>query len=90
MTQNEIIKDIAKKTGCTQSDVKDIIQFYQNAMIDELVACGRLSINRFGTFTVKQRAAKKGCNPRTGESIEIAARKAVTFKAAPYLNENIQ
>lgn len=90
MTQAEIIKDIAKKTGLKVNDVKDVVVFYQNAMIDELVADGKLTINKFGSFTVKQREAKQGRNPRTGETIEIAAHKSVTFKAASYLNDNIQ
>lgn len=90
MTQTEIIRDISKKTGVKAACVKEIIAYYQNALIDEIVADGKLVIPGFGSFTVKERSEKDGRNPKTGEPIKIAAHKTVSFKVGKYLKDNIQ
>lgn len=90
MTQKEIAKSIAAKTNLKTSEVNDVINYYINAMTDELVADGKFTIINFGGFAVKEREARKGRNPKTGEEIEIPARKSVTFKASKYLTDMIQ
>ncbi|MBI1822553.1 MAG: HU family DNA-binding protein [Nitrospirae bacterium] len=50
---------------------------------------GRFSFPGFGTFTVRARAARKGRNPQTGETIKIKASKSIKFKAAPSLKRSL-
>lgn len=90
MTLKEIIKDIATKTKLKASDVDNVIHFYHAAMVDEVVAGGKYNINNFGSFTVLEKKARNGRNPKTGEPIEIPASKAVKFKVAKFLKDNIQ
>lgn len=90
MTQVEIAKDIAAKTKLKPSDVNTVINYYVNAVIDEIVADGKFTITNFGAFAVKGREARSGRNPKTGEPIEIAAHNTVTFKAAKSLVSVVQ
>ena len=90
MTQKEIAKSIAEKTKLKASEVSEVISYYINAVAYELVADGKFTITNFGGFAVKEREARNGRNPKTGDEIEIPARKSVTFKASKYLTDMIQ
>ena len=57
---------------------------------NELKEGGKVALLGFGSFSVSEKAARKGVNPKTKETIEIAARKAVKFKAGAELNELIK
>ena len=59
------------------------------AAITEAIKAGRFAYPGFGTFTVRERAAREGRNPRTKTTIQIAASKSVGFKAAPKLKDSI-
>ena len=56
---------------------------------EELKKGNKISIVGFGTFAVSERAAREGRNPRTGETVQIAARRAVTFKPGAALKEAV-
>lgn len=59
------------------------------AMAKGIKKNGRFSFPGFGTFTVRARAARKGRNPQTGETIKIKASKSIKFKAAPSLKRSL-
>ena len=61
-----------------------------DAIVETLVAEGRIELRNFGVFEVKKRAPRKARNPRTGEAIPIEARRVVTFHASHKLKEQIQ
>lgn len=81
MTRNDLVKQIAAEMQLPQTKVKRAVQLVLDGIIDTLAAEGRLELRRFGVFTVKTRRPYRARNPRTGESIMVPARKAVTFKA---------
>lgn len=85
MTKTELIAVVAEKTGTTKSKAGEII----TATFDEIAAClaseKRFQLVDFGTFEVRERAARTGRNPATGEVIEIPASKGVGFKAGKNL-----
>ena len=60
-----------------------------NGVIKGLKSEGKVTLTGFCTFTAKKKAAKEGRNPRTGETVKIAARKAVTFKPGTALKESV-
>lgn len=83
MNTSEIINQIANDKHLPKKDVKVIIEAYHSYIQAELFNGGKYTIQGFGTFTPKTRAAKKGRNPQTGAAVDIPEHKTVTFKPSP-------
>ena len=81
MTKTELVAAIAQKTDFTKKDSEKFVNAALEAVTEELAKGGKVQITGFGTFEVKERAARVGVNPRTKEEIKIAASKAPAFKA---------
>lgn len=90
MTKQELIETIAEKTNMEKKTVATVVTNVFSEIEMHLIAGHKVSIVGFGTFDVKERAARKGRNPQTGEVIEIAATKAVTFKPSKNLKEAVK
>lgn len=89
MNKSEFAKLIAGKIDLSANKTEEILNTIF-ASVTELLAKGdELSIAGFGSFVVKTRAARKGINPRTKESINIPARKAPHFKAGKGLKDAV-
>lgn len=80
MTKKEIVKTISEEIGLTQLKTKEIVQKMFDAIVEALVADGRIELRNFGVFEVKQRAARDARNPRTGQRVHVPAKYVVTFK----------
>ena len=89
MTKKEIVKDIADILGLTQLKTKEIVQMTFDAIIETLVnnSDHRIELRNFGVFEVKQRAARKARNPRTGERVDVPPKNVVTFKPGKRMEE---
>ena len=86
MTKNDFINAIAEKADITKKSAADAVF----AVISEAMANGdKIAISGFGTFETVDRAARKGRNPKTGETIDIPASKAVKLKVAKALKETV-
>jgi len=90
VTKKEIVKEISEKLGLTQLKTKEIVQQTFDAIIDTLVQEERIELRNFGVFEVKQRAARKARNPRTGAKVEVPAKFVVTFKPGKEMEEKVQ
>lgn len=93
MNKSEMAKRLASKTELTQAESAEVLEMIFNPVFgiiaDQLQAGDKVSIGGFGTFEARQRAARSGRNPRTGESITIAAKNYPAFKAAKSLKDRI-
>lgn len=89
MKKIELIEAVAEKTGLTKADSTRAIDATFEAITKALKKGDKIPLVGFGTFGVSQRKAREGRNPRTGEKVTIAARKAVTFKAGNALKDAI-
>jgi len=90
MTKAELIDIIAEQhPEVGKAKVGEIYGAVFATIARALEVDGRYAVGDFGTFDVKQRAARKGRNPKTGEEIDIAASKAVGFKPASALKERL-
>ena len=90
MNKSEFISAIATSTQKTTADVKPIIDAAL-AIITETLATGTsITLPSFGTFEVRDRAATTARNPRTGETVEVAAKKVPGFKAGKGLKEAVE
>ncbi len=90
MTKQEFIDVVAKEAGnenISKTVVRDIIDTAFAEMVKVIKKESRFAVPGFGTFTVRERAAKTGRNPKTGEPIEIKASKTIGFKPAPSVKD---
>lgn len=86
MNKTELINTIAEKSGLSKVDSKKALDAFIDAVTDEVKAGGKVSLVGFGTFSITQKAARKGVNPRTKAVINIPPKKSVKFKAGADLS----
>lgn len=89
MNKAELISAIAAQTNLTKVDAKKALDAFINVATETMKSGDRLTLVGFGSFSVGERNARNGRNPRTGKKIEIAAKKVVRFKAGAELNKII-
>ena len=80
MTKKDIVLKITDMTGIKQVDVKTIVQKTFDVIVESLVRNEKVELRNFGVFKIKERKARFGRNPRTGESVPVPPRKVVVFK----------
>lgn len=85
MNKTELINAIAEKCDFTKKDAEKALAAVTEAITEALVKGDKVQLVGFGTFEVRERAARTGLNPRTNETIQIAACKAPAFKAGQAL-----
>ena len=90
MTKAELVAEVAKEAGITKKQADAAIKAAVASISKALKKGERIAIPGLGIFTIKKRAARKGRNPRTGQVIQIPARKVVAFKAAKDLRDSIR
>ncbi len=90
VTKKEIVKTISEEIGLTQLKTKEIVQKTFDAIVDTLVEDKRIELRNFGVFEVKQRAARKARNPRTGEKVFVPEKFVVTFKPGKEMEERVR
>ena len=81
MNQSELIDKVAQATALSQATAGQAVKAVVNAILDSLVAGEAVRVSGLGTFDVAARPAREGRNPQSGETINIAASKAVRFHA---------
>ncbi len=86
MNKSELINAIAEKSGLSKVDSKKALDATLETIATEVKAGGKVVLVGFGTFSVSERSARKGINPRTKEPIEIPAKKTAKFKASTELS----
>lgn len=90
MTKRDLIEVVAKKANLTNKAARDSVQATLNTVRDSLKRGEKVVITGFGTFSVRKRAARPGRNPKTGERITLAARKAPGFTPGKTLKKLIK
>lgn len=89
MNKADLISRVAEKTDITKKDAEKAVSAVL-ASIEEALSSGeKVQLVGFGTFEIRERAARKGRNPQTGEEINIAATKVPVFKAGKALRESV-
>jgi DNA-binding protein HU-beta len=81
MNQSELIERVAQATELNQAAASQAVKAVVYAILDGLLAGDAVRVSGLGVFNVAARAARQGRNPQTGETIQIAATKAVRFHA---------
>jgi len=81
MNKSELIEAVANSTGLARNEAASATDAVLDSIVDALVGGDQVNISGFGTFSVRDRAARSGRNPQTGETIQIKASKSPGFKA---------
>lgn len=89
MNKAELIASVAEKAELTKKDAEKAVGAFLASVEEALINGDKVQLVGFGTFEVRERAARKGRNPQTGEEIDIAAAKVPVFKAGKALREAI-
>lgn len=90
MNKTQFINAVAAEAGLSKADGKKAVEAMLKTISDEMKNGEKVSILGFGSFSVVEKAARKGVNPKTKQAIDIPARKVVKFKAGADLAENVK
>ena len=89
MNKAELIDAVAANTGQSKSDASAAVEAVFESIRNAMKSGDTVSLVGFGSFSVSDRAARTGRNPRTGEEIQIAASRAPKFKAGKQLKDAV-
>lgn len=89
MNKADLINSISEKTGLSKSKTNEVVDAFVASVTESLKRGEKVTLVNFGTFNTSQRDARVGRNPKTGESIEIPAKRVARFKVGNGLSKNI-
>ncbi len=89
MNKTELVALVAEKSGLTKKDAEAAVSAVLDAVVESVTNGEKVQIVGFGTFEQRQRNARTGCDPRTGNTIEIPASKVPAFKAGKAFKEAV-
>ena len=89
MNKTELIAAVAEKAEISKKDAEKAVKAFTDAVAEELAKGGKVQLVGFGNFEVSERPAREGRNPRTSETMTIAASKTPKFKPGKALKDEI-
>jgi len=89
MTKADLVEEVAKVTELTRKDSEVIVDTLFESVIKALRVGDKLEVRGFGSFRVRQRNARVGRNPKTGEKVEVPAKRVPYFKPSKELKDLI-
>ena len=89
MNKNELVAKMAEKAGPKKTEAEKALKAFTETVAEELKNGEKIQLVGFGTFEVAERPAREGRNPRTGETMKIAASKSPKFKAGKALKDSL-
>ena len=90
MNKNDLVNSVVETTGIKKKDVEDVIKATFDNIAKAMTDGDKVQLIGFGTFEVRERAARIGKNPATGSEIKIEARKIPAFRAGKALKDAIK
>src|SRR5437763_3927879 len=89
MTKADLVNDVADAAELTKKDAERLVEIVFESIIDSLNQGEKIELRGFGSFRVRERGARRGRNPKTGEPVSIPAKRVPYFKAGKELKELI-
>ena len=89
MNKSQLIKSVADKSELSQKQVSEAWNLIEASIVESLKAGEKVQLSGFGTFEVRERAERKGRNPKTGEVVSVPACKYLAFVSAKAVKENL-
>src|SRR3954466_10985892 len=89
MTKADLVNDVANAAELTKKDAERLVEIVFESIIDSLNSGEKIELRGFGSFRVRSRGARRGRNPKTGDPVDIPAKRVPYFKAGKELKELI-
>ncbi len=89
MNKSQLIKSVAEKSELSQKQVTEALALIEDTLVECLKTGEKVQLSGFGTFEVRERAERKGRNPKTGEVVTVAACKYLAFVPAKAVKETL-
>ena len=90
LTKSDIVEDLNNQIGLNKREAKELVDSVFDTIKESLINGEEVKVSGFGNFQLKDKTARPGRNPRTGEDVEITARRVVTFKSGQKLKEKVK
>ena len=89
VTKADIVERVYKEAGFSKKEAADLVDLIFKVIKDTLARGEKVKISGFGNFSIRDKATRVGRNPQTGESMNISARRVLTFKPSQILRDDI-
>jgi integration host factor subunit alpha len=89
LTKADLVDSIHEKIGFSKKEAADIVELIFDTIKGALTEGDKIKISGFGNFVVREKRARTGRNPQTGQAIEISARRVLTFKPSQVLRSDV-
>lgn len=89
LTKADLVDSIHEKIGFSKKEAADIVELIFDTIKGALTDGDKIKISGFGNFVVREKRARTGRNPQTGQAIEISARRVLTFKPSQVLRSDV-
>ncbi len=89
MTKADIVEALYEKVGFSKKEASDLVELVFDTLKTTLAESEKIKISGFGNFVVREKRSRIGRNPQTGQSIEISARKVLTFRPSQVLRAEV-
>ena len=90
LTKYDIVEDLNNEIGLNKREAKELVEMLFNDIKNLLSEGHEVKLSGFGNFQLRDKSPRPGRNPRTGEDVEISARRVVTFKSGQKLKESVK
>ena len=90
LTKKDLVLLVSKETRITQVDVKRVIQRTLDYLVESLTEGKTVELRNFGVFKVRQRAPRRGRNPKTGQEVPVPSKRVVVFKPGLLMRQDIK
>ncbi len=89
LTRMDLSEAVFREVGLSRNESAELVEAVLTHMSDSLVAGEQVKISSFGTFSVRDKAARVGRNPKTGEEVPIQPRRVLTFRPSHLMKERV-
>jgi integration host factor subunit alpha len=89
MTKAQVVEHLFEKVGFSKKDSSEVVELILDTIKEALIQGEKVKISGFGNFVVKEKKARRGRNPQTGDDLTISARRVLTFKPSQVLKNAI-
>ena len=89
MTKADLVEKVANEADLTKKDAEQLVEIIFDSITDSLNKGEKIELRGFGSFRVRQRNSRKGRNPKTGDTVQIPAKRVPFFKAGKELREMV-
>ena len=90
LTKSDIVENLNNEIGLNKREAKELVDMLFNDIKSLLSEGHEVKLSGFGNFQLRDKSSRPGRNPRTGEDVEISARRVVTFKSGQKLKESVK